>query len=85
MCIYFKPRTQLTQKWFDTLNRKLDENDEKLKENPAQLCDSKNDCKDTKYPLYWTYLLGSHFHDVLKPYQENILHDLPTINTSDYR
>ncbi len=81
----FKPRTQITKKWFDTLNIKLDENYEKLKENPGQLCDSKNDCKETKYPIYWSYLLGSHFHDILKPYQDKILHDLPLINTNNYR
>jgi hypothetical protein len=84
-CYIFKPRTKLTQEWFNILNKKLDENYEKLKKNPARLCDAKQNCKDSKYPIYWNYLLGAHFHDVLKPYTDKILHDLPLINTSDYR
>lgn len=81
----FKPRTQLTKKWFDILHEKLDKYYEKLKENPGKICDSNKSCNDTKYPLSWSFVQGSHFHDVLKPYQENILHDLPTINTRNYR
>ena len=35
--------------------------------------------------LGWSHLLGDHFHDVLKPYTDKVLYDLPLINTSDYR
>ena len=85
-CSYiFKPRTKLTEEWFNIVNKKLDEKFEQLKKNPGRLCDAQQNCEHSKYPVYWIYFLGAHFHDVLKQYTDKCLHDLPIINTSNYR
>ena len=74
----FKPNTPITRKWFEILNKKLDKAYPELKKQPK----NPNSIHDI---LGWSYLLCDHFHDVLKPYTDNILHDLPLINTSNYR
>jgi hypothetical protein len=81
----FKKNTPFTKKWFDTVNYKLDLYLEKLKKNPAKLCDSQQNCKKTNYPIPWTYLQGSHFHDIMKPYLDKALYDLPLIDVQNYR
>lgn len=81
----FKKQTPITKDWFDTVNSKLDKYLEKLKKNPARLCDAQQNCTDSKYPIYWTYLQGAHFHDIMKPYLDKALYDMPVINTNNYR
>lgn len=74
----FKPNTPITKKWLEEVNKKLDKAYPELKKHPK----NPNSIDDI---LGWTHLLGDHFHDVLKPHVDKILHDLPLINTSNYR
>jgi len=59
-CCFFimRPRTLLTTKWFEKVNRILDEKLEILRRNPAR------EIRDVSYPLRWAELTGEVLHDV---------------------
>ena len=43
-----------------------------------------NEYDISKYPLYWTEILGSIFHDIQYKYKDKCLYELPVINTTNY-
>lgn len=86
----FKPQTIITRQWINALHQKLDRKLEALRNHPAH---GPRDCtgsteyteSPSKYPLRWAELLGEHFHDIIYPHRDKLLHDLPPINTISYK
>lgn len=82
-CSYiFRPGTLLTASWIDALHKKLDQKLQQVIENPpqgARDCTGSTEYSSTPstYPFRWAELLGEHFHDIMYPYQDRILHELP--------
>jgi hypothetical protein len=86
----FKKNTKLTQEWINILHKKLDKKYDLLVKNPAlepndYLNSTEYSSSPSKYPFQWAELLGQHFHDVIYKFKDQILHDLPTIDTNNYR
>ena len=80
----FKPNTPLTNEWYKSMMKLMDEKYEELKKYPA---------KDTRqvysekypYPLRWTELLGQIYHPIVYKYEDKLMKDLPYIITENYR
>ncbi len=89
-CSYiFKKNTKLTQEWINELHKKLDKKYDLLLMNPPlgprdHINSKEYSDTPSTYPFQWTELLGEHFHDIIYKYKDQLLHDLPLINTQNY-
>lgn len=84
-CAYIcRPRTPLTEEWYNSMIELLDSKYLQLKENPAA---HPLDCypSDSGYPLEWNEMLGRIFHRVCYQYKDKILNILPPPNFEEYR
>jgi hypothetical protein len=76
-CAYImRPKTDFTQKWYDTLLQKLDSKLDALKKHPA------NNPQATPhttpgYPVEWTEILGDIFHPLACNYRDQFLFSTP--------
>lgn len=85
----FKPKSKLTEEWWNTLNCRLDVLLPDLKKNPAKHPKERLGQEYrgviSKYPVPWSYILG----DILQPlsfkYKSVISRDLPPPKFTDYQ
>lgn len=83
-----KPKTDFTKEWFDIVNQKLTNYYDLLKDNPAQ---NPRDHKtpfepnNSKYPLYWSTILGNIFHPLSYKYRDRIFRELHYPIMTNYR
>lgn len=78
-----KPKTALTQEWFDDLHRLLDSKFELIKSHPAT--HPRDKAEDGRgYPIEWNEMLGRIFHRVSFNYREKLLRILPMIDVVNY-
>ena len=89
----FNKNTPFTKDWYSKMMKKMDEKAEMLKKYPSihPQCGipvedrpGYKECKDYKYPLYWSELLGSIFHVVNHKYYKNCLQTLPKWTNERY-
>jgi FkbM family methyltransferase len=72
-----KPRTPLTQDWYDNMMRLLDEKLPELKLNPAPDARACAETSKTGYPIEWNEMLGRIFHRVIWPHIAHVRNTLP--------
>tara|TARA_Y100000816_G_C26082046_1_gene570413 strand:+ start:25 stop:1497 length:1473 start_codon:yes stop_codon:yes gene_type:complete len=91
MCLFiYKPNNNITKEWGVKLHNILDNKLELLKKNPSSFnrdhhnAKIPNTNKKSKYPLAWAEILGSILHNILYKYKNNILLDMPLVNTNNY-
>lgn len=65
----FRPNTEFTKKWYNDVNKLLDDKLEQLKKCPAT---HTRDCKESGngYPIEWNEMLGRIFHRLNYEYKE---------------
>lgn len=76
-CAYIlRPKTEFTQKWYDSLIKKLDDKLQALKKHPA---DNPQSIPHTTpgYPIEWTEILGDIFHPLADNYRGKFLFTTP--------
>lgn len=93
-CAYiFKKNTPFTNDWYSKMMEKMKEKGEMLKKYPSihpqcgipvENRPGNKECKDYKYPLYWSELLGSIFHVINYQYSKNCLQTLPRWSNKRY-
>lgn len=84
-CAYiFKPNTQITQEWYNTMIKKMDDKLNDLKKYPARNPQEVYS-KEYPYPLKWTELLGNIFHPLVYKYTDHIDKSLPSPIINNYR
>lgn len=84
-CAYiFKPNTPITQEWYNTMIRKMDDKLNDLKKYPARN-PQEIYSKEYPYPLKWTELLGNIFHPLVYKYTDHIDKSLPSPIINNYR
>jgi len=71
-----KPKTQLTQEWYDLMIKLLDDNLEKLKKNPAKHHMDHNS-PESEYPFRWAQVNGEIFHPLILKHNAHVSQDLP--------
>lgn len=76
MAFICKPQTPFTTQWYNAMVKLLDEKLEELKENPSSFPQDRKDI-GSKYPLYWTEMLGEIFHFVSSQHLDKLLPTLP--------
>lgn len=69
-CFICKPRTPLTQEWFDSVHHLMDMNHDKLKCNPGNMWGN-----NPGYPLRWAEVQGELFHPLIFKYHDKVLYD----------
>ncbi|MCY1707013.1 hypothetical protein [Pannonibacter sp. SL95] len=89
MCAYiFKPGTEFTQAWLDTVNARLDLAAADLARNPAstprQANDSQGPDVTTAYPLPWSFICADVLHPLAHRHRDRILRELPPPSFKDY-
>jgi hypothetical protein len=72
----FKPNTPLTNEWYNTMMKKMDEILPNLKKYPSK-SPTQVYSKDYPYPLNWTELLGDIFIPCINKYHKYVLQGLP--------
>ncbi len=80
-----KPRTPITQEWYDEMVRRLDNKLELLKIYPAT---SPIDCSEDsngRYPLAWQEILGRILSKVCYKYKDRLIRTLPISVFWNYR
>lgn len=82
--IICKPRTPLTQEWYDYVVKVLDEKLELLKQNPAKKA---HDALENGfgYPVKWHEMLGHIFHDLIFKHKNKVLYSVPQFSFEPYR
>lgn len=85
----FKPKSALTQEWWNKLNTRLDELLPALKLNPAKYPKErgghKYDGVISNYPVPWSYILGDILHPLSFKYRTVISRTLPPPKFTDYQ
>lgn len=79
-CAYiFRPNTDFTKKWYNSMIDILDKKLILLKKHPAKRPrDSVEFYPDTKYPIGWIEMLGKIFHPICYDYKDKLLYTLPS-------
>lgn len=78
-----KPNTPLTQEWYSSMLKVMDEKQTMLRLYPAT---HPRDAKEFgNYPVEWNELLGRIFHRVCSMYTSQLLRGLPRPNFHDYQ
>jgi hypothetical protein len=83
----YKPRTKITQEWYDNLNKRMDYYYNDLKKHPAKYPrESKNGSpipswegktNKTNYPILWNRILGQIIYPLQLKYLKNIEYGIP--------
>lgn len=85
-CYIFRPNTEFTKKWYETMLSILDKKLDFLRKNPSS---NPQDCIEffprSKYPIQWNEILGRIFHPICYEFKDKILYSLPKICTDNYR
>jgi hypothetical protein len=72
-----KPNTPLTNEWYSSMIRLLDERLELLRKHPARHPRDTFGDNGSLYPLEWNEMLGRIFHRVCYKYRDRLLNTLP--------
>jgi hypothetical protein len=72
-----KPNTPLTNEWYNSMLRLLDERLELLRKHPARHPRDAFGENGSLYPLEWNEMLGRIFHRVCYKYRDRLLNTLP--------
>ena len=83
-CYICKPKTPLTQEWYNEMLELLNQKLELLKLHPALHPRDHYDLNGSKYPLYWEEMLGKIFHKVSFKYKDHLMNTLPMCSFTDY-
>lgn len=83
----FKPYTELTMKWYNNMNERMDYYFDQLKKNPAKFSRESKDgtpvpwweggSKNTLYPISWNRILGQILYPLQLEYLKNIEKGIP--------
>tara|TARA_Y100000590_G_scaffold387583_1_gene461276 strand:- start:5244 stop:6044 length:801 start_codon:yes stop_codon:yes gene_type:complete len=80
----FKPNTPLTNEWYKSMIKLMDEKYENLKKFPSKTTRQVYS-QNYPYPLEWNELLGRIFHPIVYKYEDKLMKDLPYVITEKYR
>lgn len=85
----FKPKTVITQEWWNEVNRRLDKLTVKLIAHPAKLPKERMgntyDGIVSKYPVPWSYLLGDILAPIILKNTNKVLKTLPAPDFKNYQ
>jgi hypothetical protein len=79
-----KPKTPLTEEWYNNMIHLLDTKLEKLKLNPSTNPQDSSE-SGSGYPIEWNEMLGRIFHNISYKYKEHLLNTLPICIFENYR
>ncbi|WP_417688647.1 hypothetical protein [Roseibium sp.] len=90
MCAYvFKPGTEFTSNWLQTVEKRLDALFPLLKERPAsdprQSSDTPLAEGTLPYPVPWSFLCADVIHPLVYQYRGRVLQGLPTPSFKNYQ
>jgi hypothetical protein len=80
-----KPKTPLTQEWYNEMISLMDKKLERLMEYPASFPQDCAEVSNGRYPIEWNELNGRIFHRVSYEYKDKLLNTLPPIYYDNYR
>jgi hypothetical protein len=88
----FKPQTEFTEKWYNSLLQKMNEKLEMLKKYPARNAYESDfgyfiAKRQTKYPIHWVEIMAEIFHPLCAEFKGNLLNTFYVLktNTKEYR
>jgi len=85
----FKPNTVITQKWWNEVNKRLDELSSKLLISPATLPKERMGAfyngVASEYPVPWSYLLGDILAPIILKNTHKVLKNLPPPDFENYQ
>lgn len=85
----FKPRTPLTMRWWNEVNRRLDSLEPELRMHPATRPKERMGAlyagERSQYPVPWSYLQGDILHPLTLRYRSHLLKTLPKPDSSSYQ
>jgi len=86
----FKPKTQLTTKWYEQLHDLLDQKFELLKDNPGKFPLDQTglvlpDGSASSYPLRWAEILGEILHPLFYEFRDRLIKAPIAPKFRDYR
>lgn len=85
----FKPKTVITQEWWNELNKRLDKLTIKLIAHPAKLHKERmgavKDGYVSEYPVPWSYLLGDVLAPIVLKNTNKVLKNLPAPDFKNYQ
>ena len=81
----FKPNTEFTTLWYNTLLEVMDKKLDRLKAYPAKDPREAADTFVTKYPIQWGEILLEIFHPLCYKYTDKLIKTMPLPITKDYR
>ena len=81
----FKPQTNFTQQWYNTLIKIMDSKIENLKIHPAKHPREAADTVVTNYPIEWGEILLEIFHPLCFFHTDKLIKAMPYPVTSNYR
>lgn len=87
-CYICRPRTPLTQEWYDQLKSKIKGFSDTLKKFPARETRDKKENygdKSNCYPIEWNEILGRIFHPLVYKYRDHVDMSLPKLIFSNYQ
>jgi hypothetical protein len=85
-CSYIcKPKTPLTERWYNAMVALLDSRLDHLKLFPATYQQDCSEFSGGKYPIGWNEMLGRIFHNISYEYKEKLLITLPAPKLDFYR
>ncbi len=89
MCAYiFKPGTEFTSLWLETVEKRLDILLPKLQQRPAtaprQALDSQQLDDELPYPVPWSFLCADVIHPLVYRYRDRILQGVPAPSFKNY-
>jgi hypothetical protein len=81
----FKPNTEFTTLWYNTLLEVMDKKLDRLKAYPAKDPREAADTFVTKYPIQWGEILLEIFHPLCYKYTDKLIKTMPYPITQNYR
>ena len=81
----FKPNTEFTTKWYNTLLRIMDVKFNNLQKFPAKSSREAADTVVTRYPIDWGEILIEIFHPLCYEYTDRLIKTMPYPITQNYR
>jgi hypothetical protein len=77
-CAYIcKPNTPLTNEWYNSMIKLLDERLERLRAHPAKFPQDRWMHNGSQYPIEWNEMLGRIFHRVCYGFRDRLITTLP--------
>jgi hypothetical protein len=78
---FFKPRTNFTSQWYDSVQEEMDKLYLHLLKHPGTHLTRE---MEPGYPVSWAQIQGVKFHPVVYQYRHHLSRNLPWISLSDY-